>query len=112
MNKKALFLSVAMGVAILAVFSIQRVKSLHAEAQASSANVKPPARPSAPVSYPPTNIVVRAIDTRQPEEEWDTADLSVSKKNFGVCSLSLWRSGYGRVVPMKGAASVRQSRRT
>lgn len=78
MNKRTLFLAVAMGIAILAVFSIQRVKSLHAEAQASSANVKPPARPSVPVSNPPTNIVVRAIDTRQPEEEWDTANLSVS----------------------------------
>ena len=64
-------------VAIIAAISIQRGKSPHAEPLSPSVAGNPVIRPSAPVPHVSTNIVVRAVETRQAEEE-DVEKTSVS----------------------------------
>lgn len=78
MNKKSLLISSAVFVVIIAAISIQRSKSPHAEPLSPSVASKPAVRPSVPVSRPPSNIVVRAVETRQTDVEMDVEKPSVS----------------------------------
>ena len=68
MNKKTLYFLGVVGAVVVVAISIQRGKSPHAEPLSPSAASKPAVRPSVPVSRPPANIVVRAVETRQADE--------------------------------------------
>ena len=78
MNKKTLYFLGVVGAVVVVAISIQRGKSPHAEPLSPSAASKPAVRPSVPVSQPPSNIVVRAVETRQADDEMAVEKPSVS----------------------------------
>ena len=78
MNKKTLYFLGVAGVVVAVAISIQRGKTPHAEPSSPAVASKPAVRPSVPVSRPSTNIVVRAVEARQTDEEMDVEKPSVS----------------------------------